>query len=80
MSLVLLTQYFDTLRDIGTARWNEHALFAQQPRRRGTSSMTQILAGLKGSMNAGSGAGGLGLPVVNPAAPPVVTRELRRIG
>jgi hypothetical protein len=32
--------------------------------------MTQILAGLKGSMNAGSGSGGLGLPVVNPAAPP----------
>ena len=44
--------------------------------------MTQILAGLKGSMNAGSGAGGLGLPVVNPIAPPPVVKRLsyRQIG
>jgi hypothetical protein len=32
--------------------------------------MLQIMAGLKGSMNAGSGNGGMGVPVVNPLAPP----------
>jgi hypothetical protein len=37
--------------------------------------MTQIMAGLKGSMNAGSGSGGMGVPVVNPAAPPPLPKS-----
>jgi regulator of protease activity HflC (stomatin/prohibitin superfamily) len=74
MALVLLTQYFDTLKDIGTKQGNNTIFLPNSP---GAANdfMTQILAGLKGSMNAGSGAGGLGLPVVNPAAPPVVTKS-----
>jgi regulator of protease activity HflC (stomatin/prohibitin superfamily) len=69
MALVLLTQYFDTLKDIGTKQGNNTIFLSNSP---GAANdfMTQILAGLKGSMNAGAGAGGLGLPVVNPAAPP----------
>ena len=69
MALVLLTQYFDTLKDIGTKQGNNTIFLPNSP---GAANdfMTQILAGLKGSMNAGSGAGGMGLPVVNPAAPP----------
>jgi len=71
MALVLLTQYFDTLKDIGTKSGNNTVFMPNNP---GAANdyMTQIMAGLKGSMNAGSGAGGMGLPVVNPAAPPVV--------
>jgi regulator of protease activity HflC (stomatin/prohibitin superfamily) len=69
MALVLLTQYFDTLKDIGTKQGNNTIFLPNNP---GAANdfMTQILAGLKGSMNAGTGSGGLGLPVVNPAAPP----------
>jgi regulator of protease activity HflC (stomatin/prohibitin superfamily) len=69
MALVLLTQYFDTLKDIGTKSGNNTVFMPNNP---GAANdfMTQIMAGLKGSMNAGSGAGGMGLPVVNPAAPP----------
>jgi regulator of protease activity HflC (stomatin/prohibitin superfamily) len=69
MALVLLTQYFDTLKDIGTRQGNNTVFLSNSP---GAANdfMTQIMAGLKGSMNAGSGAGGMGLPVVNPAAPP----------
>jgi regulator of protease activity HflC (stomatin/prohibitin superfamily) len=74
MALVLLTQYFDTLKDIGTKQGNNTIFLSNSP---GAANdfMTQILAGLKGSMNAGSGAGGLGLPVVNPAAPPPVVQS-----
>jgi regulator of protease activity HflC (stomatin/prohibitin superfamily) len=69
MALVLLTQYFDTLKDIGTKQGNNTIFLPNNP---GAANdfMTQILAGLKGSMNAGTGSGGLGLPVVNPTAPP----------
>jgi len=69
MALVLLTQYFDTLKDIGTRQGNNTVFLSNSP---GAANdfMTQIMAGLKGSMNAGSGSGGMGLPVVNPAAPP----------
>jgi regulator of protease activity HflC (stomatin/prohibitin superfamily) len=69
MALVLLTQYFDTLKDIGTKTGNNTVFLPNNP---GAANdfMTQILAGLKGSMNAGSGSGGLGIPVVNPAVPP----------
>src|ERR1017187_6698788 len=61
MALVLLTQYFDTLKDIGTKSGNNTAFLSNSP---GAANdfMTQILAGLKGSMNAGSGAGWMGLP------------------
>ena len=70
MALVLLTQYFDTLKDIGTRAGNNTIFLPNNP---GAANdfMTQILGGLRGSMNAGSGAGGVGLPVVNPAAPVV---------
>ena len=69
MALVLLTQYFGTLKDIGTKQGNNTISLPNNP---GAANdfMTQILAGLKGSMNAGTGSGGLGLPVVNPTAPP----------
>jgi hypothetical protein len=73
MALVLLTQYFDTLKDIGTKSGNNTVFLPNSP---GAANdfMTQILAGLRGSMNAGSGAGGMGLPVVNPAVPPPVVK------
>jgi regulator of protease activity HflC (stomatin/prohibitin superfamily) len=69
MALVLLTQYFDTLKDIGTKQGNSTIFLPNSP---GAANdfMTQILGGLRGSMSAGSGAGGMGLPVVNPLAPP----------
>ncbi len=68
MALVLLTQYFDTLKDIGTRAGNNTIFLPNNP---GAANdfMTQILGGLRGSMNAGSGTGGVGMPVVNPAAP-----------
>jgi regulator of protease activity HflC (stomatin/prohibitin superfamily) len=74
MALVLLTQYFDTLKDIGTKSGNSTVFLPNSP---GAANdfMTQILAGLRGSMNAGSGAGGMGLPVVNPAVPPPVAKS-----
>ena len=70
MALVLLTQYFDTLKDIGTKAGNNTIFLPNNP---GAANdfMTQILGGLRGSMNAGANAaGGVGLPVVNPLAPP----------
>jgi len=70
MALVLLTQYFDTLKDIGTKQGNNTIFLPNNPGAAG-EFMTQILAGLRGSMNSGSGSGGMGLPVVNPLAPPV---------
>src|ERR1017187_2901538 len=70
MALVLLTQYFDTLKDIGTKAGNNTIFLPNNP---GAANdfMTQILAGLRGSMNAGYGAGGVRLPMVNPLAAPV---------
>src|SRR5271168_4297878 len=70
MALVLLTQYFDTLKDIGTKGGNNTIFMPNNP---GAANdfMVQILGGLRGSMNSGSGAGGVGLPVVNPAVVPV---------
>jgi regulator of protease activity HflC (stomatin/prohibitin superfamily) len=49
MALVLLTQYFDTLRDIGT-RGGSSTLFLPNNPGAANDFMTQILAGLKGSM------------------------------
>ena len=69
MALVLLTQYFDTLKDIGTKQGNNTIFLPNSP---GAANdfMVQILAGLRGTMGVGAGNGGVGLPVVNPAAPP----------
>ena len=51
MALVLLTQYFDTLKDIGTRAGNNTIFLPNNP---GAANdfMTQILGGLRGSMNA----------------------------
>lgn len=77
MALVLLTQYFDTLRDIGT-RGGTNTLFLPNNPGAASELQTQILAGLRGAQ----------LPVapgpnpprameperpVNPPAPPVGT-------
>ena len=69
MALVLLTQYFDTLKDIGTKAGNNTIFLPNNPGAAG-EFMTQILAGLRGSMSSGSGSGGVGLPVVAPLQPP----------
>jgi regulator of protease activity HflC (stomatin/prohibitin superfamily) len=68
MALVLLTQYFDTLKDIGTKTGNNTIFLPNNP---GAANdfMTQILGGLRGSMNSGNGHAGVGLPVVAPLAP-----------
>lgn len=74
MSLVLLTQYFDTLRDIGT-RGGTNTLFL--PNNPGASNdfQTQILAGLRGGMvpSAGVNPPRVVMPErpENPSAPPV---------
>jgi regulator of protease activity HflC (stomatin/prohibitin superfamily) len=49
MALVLLTQYFDTLRDIGT-KGSASTIFLPNNPGAANDFMTQILAGLKGSM------------------------------
>src|SRR6201994_4257329 len=66
MALVLLTQYFDTLKDIGTKAGNNTIFLPNNP---GAANdfMVQILGGLRGSMSAGNGAAGL---PVRPMAPP----------
>ena len=68
MALVLLTQYFDTLKDIGTRAGNNTIFLPNNP---GAANefMTQILGGLRGSMTAGNGSAGL---PVKPMVPPVV--------
>jgi regulator of protease activity HflC (stomatin/prohibitin superfamily) len=76
MALVLLTQYFDTLRDIGT-RGGTNTLFL--PNNPGASNdfQTQILAGLRGGRTPESGldAARAVLPPrpINPPAPPIGT-------
>jgi regulator of protease activity HflC (stomatin/prohibitin superfamily) len=69
MSLVLLTQYFDTLKDIGTRAGNNTIFLPNNP---GAANdfMVQILGGLRGSMNTGNGAAGI--PVRPTAPPPLV--------
>ena len=49
MALVLLTQYFDTLKDIGT-KAGTNTLFLPNNPGAANDFMTQILAGLRGSM------------------------------
>ncbi len=76
MALVLLTQYFDTLRDIGT-RGGTNTLFL--PNNPGASNdfQTQILAGLRGGQPPAPGpdAARAVLPPrpENPPPPPVGT-------
>jgi regulator of protease activity HflC (stomatin/prohibitin superfamily) len=53
MALVLLTQYFDTLRDIGT-RGGTNTLFLPNNPGAANDFMMQILAGLRGSIGAPS--------------------------
>jgi len=61
MALVLLTQYFDTLRDVGT-RGGSNTIFLPNNPGAANDFMTQILAGLRGSMTQAS-------------APPPPTRQ-----
>jgi regulator of protease activity HflC (stomatin/prohibitin superfamily) len=67
MALVLLTQYFDTLKDIGTRAGNNTIFLPNNP---GAANefMTQILGGLRGSMNAGNGSAGLPVMPMVPSA------------
>jgi regulator of protease activity HflC (stomatin/prohibitin superfamily) len=60
MALVLLTQYFDTLRDIGT-RGGTNTIFLPNNPGAANDFMMQILAGLRGSM---------GTANITPAIPP----------
>jgi len=68
MALVLLTQYFDTLKDVGTRAGNNTIFLPNNP---GAANdfLVQILSGLRGSMNGGNGSAGL--PVKPMAAPPL---------
>lgn len=50
MALVLLTQYFDTLRDVGT-RSGSSTIFLPNNPGAANDYMTQIIAGLKSTMN-----------------------------
>jgi regulator of protease activity HflC (stomatin/prohibitin superfamily) len=63
MALVLLTQYFDTLRDIGT-KGSSNTIFLPNNPGAANDFMTQILAGLRAG-----GAANPGLPV-RPIPPP----------
>jgi regulator of protease activity HflC (stomatin/prohibitin superfamily) len=76
MSLVLLTQYFDTLRDIGT-RGGTNTLFLPNSPGAAGDFQTQILAGLRGGHTPAPGvdAPRAVLPErpENPPAPPVGT-------
>ena len=66
MALVLLTQYFDTLRDIGT-RGGTNTLFLPNSPGAAQDLMTQVLAGLRG----GSAMGPQGTVRVVAPPPPV---------
>ncbi len=66
MALVLLTQYFDTLRDIGT-KGGSSTIFLPNNPGAANDFQTQILAGLKGSMMGNSGL--LSRPIAPPMGP-----------
>jgi regulator of protease activity HflC (stomatin/prohibitin superfamily) len=76
MALVLLTQYFDTLRDIGT-RGGTNTLFLPNSPGAAGEFQTQILAGLRGGPTPLKGVDAprpvLPERPVNPPAPPVGT-------
>jgi regulator of protease activity HflC (stomatin/prohibitin superfamily) len=65
MALVLLTQYFDTLRDIGT-KGGSSTIFLPNNPGAANDFQTQILAGLKGSMMGMGNASILPRPVQPP--------------
>jgi regulator of protease activity HflC (stomatin/prohibitin superfamily) len=65
MALVLLTQYFDTLRDIGT-KGGSSTIFLPNNPGAANDFQTQILAGLKGSMMGNT----VNATVPRPAPPP----------
>jgi len=65
MALVLLTQYFDTLRDIGT-KGGSSTIFLPNNPGAANDFQTQILAGLKGSMVGNT----INATVPRPAPPP----------
>ena len=65
MALVLLTQYFDTLKDIGT-RSGANTLFLPSNPGAANDFLTQILAGLRGNMGNATNA-------PRPIPPPPVT-------
>jgi regulator of protease activity HflC (stomatin/prohibitin superfamily) len=65
MALVLLTQYFDTLRDIGT-KGGSSTIFLPNNPGAANDFQTQILAGLKGSLGNTSNA-----PILKPPPPAV---------
>ena len=65
MALVLLTQYFDTLRDVGT-RGGASTIFLPNNPGAANDFMLQIMAGLKGSMG-NIGAATLPHPFSQPA-------------
>lgn len=65
MALVLLTQYFDTLRDIGT-RGGTNTLFLPNSPGAAQDLMTQVLAGLRG----GTATGPQGTGAARVVAPP----------
>jgi regulator of protease activity HflC (stomatin/prohibitin superfamily) len=70
MSLVLLTQYFDTLKDVGTRAGNNTIFLPNNP---GAAHefLTQIMAGLRGSLVGGNGAAAV--PVATGSLPPART-------
>ncbi len=69
MALVLLTQYFDTLRDIGM-RSASNTLFLPNNPGAANDFLQQILAGLRGGTHRASHGGASGmLPVAPPQAP-----------
>jgi regulator of protease activity HflC (stomatin/prohibitin superfamily) len=77
MALVLLTQYFDTLRDIGT-RGGTNTLFLPNSPGSANDFQTQILAGLRGSVIPQAPGPNAARPVMperpeNPPAPPIGT-------
>jgi len=77
MALVLLTQYFDTLRDIGT-RGGTNTLFLPNSPGSANDFQTQILAGLRGSVIPQAPGPNPQRPVMperpeNPPAPPIGT-------
>ena len=68
MALVLFTQYFDTLRDIGTKAGGTNTLFLPNNPGAANDFMQQILAGLRGAMVPGEPA-----PHARPAPRPQPT-------
>jgi regulator of protease activity HflC (stomatin/prohibitin superfamily) len=67
MALVLLTQYFDTLRDIGT-KGGSSTIFLPNNPGAANDFQTQILAGLKGSMMGNTA--NILRPTIPPPPPP----------